>query len=31
MTVMLDQTPITIRDTGTSDLSAWQHIDRIVM
>ncbi len=29
--VMLDQSPITIRDTGTSDLSPWQHIDRIVM
>ncbi len=29
--VMLDQSPITILDTGTSDLSPWQHIDRIVM
>ncbi len=28
--VMLDQSPITIRETGTSDLSPWQHIDRIV-
>ncbi len=28
--VMLDQYPITIRDTGTSDLSPWLHIDRIV-
>ncbi len=28
--VMLDQSPITIRDIGTSDLSPWQHIDRIV-
>ncbi len=28
--VMLDQSPITSRETGTSDLSAWQHIDRIV-
>ncbi len=28
--VILDQLPITIRDTGTSDLSPWQHIDRIV-
>ncbi len=28
--VMSDQSPITIRDTGTSDLSPWQHIDRIV-
>ncbi len=27
---MLDQSPITSRDTGTSDLSPWQHIDRIV-
>ncbi len=30
MTKLLDQSPITIRDTGTSDLSPWQHIDRIV-
>ncbi len=29
--VMLDQSPITIRDTGgTIDLSPWQHIDRIL-
>ncbi len=28
--VMLAQSPITIRDTGTSDLSPWQHIDCIV-
>ncbi len=28
--VMLDQSLITSRDTGTSDLSPWQHIDRIV-
>ncbi len=27
---MLDQSLITSRDTGTSDLSPWQHIDRIV-
>ncbi len=28
--LLLDQSPITIRDTGTNDLSPWQHIDRIV-
>ncbi len=27
--VMLDQSPITIRDTGTSDLSPLQHIDAL--
>ncbi len=27
---MQDQSPITDRDTGASDLSTWQHIDRIV-
>ncbi len=28
--VMMDQSPITIRDRGANDLSPWQHIDRIV-
>ncbi len=25
--VMMDQSPITIHETGASDLSPWQHID----
>ncbi len=29
--LMMDQSRITIRDTGASDLSPWQHIGRIVM